>query len=434
MLVFAAQATERLQYILDEILLHRLGLKYTITDNPDYFLASQTPKINYSQDLVEACLNIPASNLLYDERIVAQKLEVREHPSWKKTFFNHTYINIPDFKTTTSYLPFDMLSASFYLLSRYEEYLGAGTDEHKRFKAENSLAFQQEFLHFPLVDFWVQTLATNLQKCYPKLGLNQNTFRQLNTIDIDFAYKFKGLSNGSKWRKILGSILKGKPDFIPINPPEPDPYDTYEFLLNAADKKQIETQFFFLFADYGNHDKNISPNSIEMKNLVQTLAKKYSCGIHPSYKGALISKLYQKEHQYFKQYTGKDALHSRHHFLKIKMPESYQRMLKMGIQHDYSMAYSKHLGFRASTAQAFKCYDLLQEKTLDVWIHSPCVMDVTLKNGLNLNITEAIQKIKDLKETVKSVNGEFISIWHNSNFGSAENWENWEEVYLSLFE
>jgi hypothetical protein len=434
MLVFAASVTERLKYILDEVLLHRLGVSYSITDKPVYFSASQSPKINYNTTLLEGCVNIPAQNLLFDEQIIPQKLQVETHITWKKVFYQNSYISIPDFKSNTAVLPFDLLAASFYLLSRYEEYLGTKTDEHNRFKAENSIAFQYDFLDYPLVDFWVQTLGKQIQKCYPNIRLNPSNFKQVNTIDIDFAYKYKGLSLAAKWRKTIGSILRNKPDYKAFNPPQKDPYDTYDFLLETPNAKGIETLFFFLLADYGKHDLNLSPKSAELKNLIQNLQQKNTIGIHPSYKGSLIGKLYQKEHAYFKLHSGQDARLSRHHFLKIKIPQSYIKMQKMGITHDYSMAYSKHLGFRASTAKPFKFYDLAQEKTLEVWVHSPCLMDVTLKNALKLSVEQSKIMIKQYKEICQSLGGEFISIWHNSNFDPTENWENWDEVYLSLFE
>jgi hypothetical protein len=434
MLVFAPQITERLKYVLDEILLHRFGLSYSITDKPDYFNASQTPKINYSQELIQGCVNIPMVDLLFQETIAKQAIEVKENTYWRKIFFSKTYSEIPDFKIDTSYLPFDLLAASFYLLSRYEEYLPTKLDEHNRFKAENSLAFQHNFLSIPLIDYWLQSFKKSIHTCYPELKLNQGKFTQINSIDIDFAYKYKGLSPLSKLRKFIGSAMKGKLNLLPFYPPEKDPYDQYLFLAEAADEKEIETIFFFLLANYGNHDKNIAPQRVEIKQLVQILHNKYTCGIHPSYKGSLVNKLYQKEHQFFKEYTGADARLSRQHFLKIKMPDTYVKMLKMGIEHDYTMAYSKQIGFRASTSKPFKCYHLLEEKTLDVWIHAPCLMDVTLKYALNLTIDEAKQTIKRLKETVREVDGEFISIWHNSNLSEEENWNEWRAVYLSLFE
>jgi hypothetical protein len=43
-------------------------------------------------------------------------------------------------------LPFDPLAATFYLVSRYEEYLPFIPDEHGRFPAKQSFAFSNGFL------------------------------------------------------------------------------------------------------------------------------------------------------------------------------------------------------------------------------------------------------------------------------------------------
>ena len=40
---------------------------------------------------------------------------------------------------------FDVFSASFYLVSRYEEYLPYVKDMYERFQAENSLAYKHNF-------------------------------------------------------------------------------------------------------------------------------------------------------------------------------------------------------------------------------------------------------------------------------------------------
>jgi len=42
-------------------------------------------------------------------------------------------------------LPFDIFSAAFYLVTRYEEYFSHEWDEHKRFSYTNSLAFKNHF-------------------------------------------------------------------------------------------------------------------------------------------------------------------------------------------------------------------------------------------------------------------------------------------------
>jgi hypothetical protein len=434
MLVFAAHSTERVKYILNFLLTECLGIAYDVTDNPEYFRKSHSQKINYSHHIIEGCINIPSNNLLFQDTIVVQKIEMHAHPNWHKYFFKTPYKEVPDFKVQTTFLPFDLLSASFYLLSRYEEYLNESRDEHNRFKPQNSIAFKEDFLSFPLVDYWVQQFAKLLKIQYPEIVINEPSFKQINTIDIDFAFKYKGLGLIQRARKFSGSLLKGKVDYQPLFPPQSDPYDTYDFLIAEARAKNIETLFFFLLADYGAYDKNIPPHSKEMKSLVNELSPHFTCGLHPSYKAGIDKKLHIKERSVFKSLFSKEATHSRHHFLKVRLPESYRELEKFGATDDYTMAYSSQIGWRASTCHSFLFYDLPQETTRNIRVHSPCVMDVTLRNSLDLNVTEAQQKIAELKTQAQKVNGEFISIWHNSNFDETQGWSNWKQVYQSIFE
>jgi hypothetical protein len=434
MLVFAAHPSERLIFILNQILVVRLGLSYKLTDNPTYFEKSPSLRINYGTEIVEGCLNIPAINLLYEENIRPQQIEVIPAEPWHFLFFETSFQEIPDFRKHTIHLPFDILSASFYLLSRYEEYFLSKKDEHNRFKPEDSLACKQNFLQLPLVDIWLNQFALLLKKQYPELSFTSPKYTQLNTIDIDFAYKYKGLSFWQKSKKYLGSWLRKKPDNKALHPPAEDPYDTYDSLLKYPSVKNIKTYFFFLLADYGGHDKNIAPQSLEMLELINKLKQHNLCGIHPSYKAGINAKVYKQEHTLFEKLFHSKPILSRHHFLKIRLPESYEWMETLGIKNDYSLAYSSQVGFRASTCFPFQFFHLPKNKTLDIWVHSPCLMDVTLKNSLNLNPQEAIDLIKKLKSEVQKVNGEFISIWHNSSFDIESGWQDWDQVYQGLFE
>ena len=61
-------------------------------------------------------------------------------------------------QVTKSVLPFDIFAASFYLLSRYEEYLPHVKDDYGRFTASESIAYKNKFLHQPVVDIWAYKL------------------------------------------------------------------------------------------------------------------------------------------------------------------------------------------------------------------------------------------------------------------------------------
>ncbi len=434
MLIYAVNHTPRLQYVLDELIVNRLGLSYKITDNQEYFKKSPSFKINYHVQIREACLNIPASYLLSEDTIHEVSPRAEPDKKWKYIFFKEDFIDIPDVKTDTQILNFDLFSCVFYLLSRYEEYLPSHKDEHARYVETNSLAFRAGFLEFPLVDYWVQNLKICLKKLYPEIVFKPISFTQINSIDIDFAYKYKGLSMLGQARKAIGSILRNNFDAQVFDPPEKDPYDTYDYLTRIATEKNVPTIFFFLLANSGKYDKNLSPNSPILQKKFNELSLQFESGLHPSYASNSNIRQLGKEFLLFEKITGKKSRISRNHFLKIKLPSSYEHLIEQGVEYDYSLAYTTSLGFRASTSMAFYFFDLLSNKSTKLRVQPPCLMDVTLRLAMQLKPEEAIKKIQELKASVMEVEGTFISIWHNSSFDEKEGWAGWDQVYEAMFE
>jgi len=92
------------------------------------------------------------------------------------------------------------------------------------------------------------------------------------------------------------------------------------------------------------------------------------------------------------------------------------------------MAFHDSSGFRAGTSIPFQWYDLKKEKAENLKIYPHVTMDATLRHYEKLNSQEAIDKVISLKEEVKSVEGRFSFIWHNSSFADMYGWAEWKEV------
>src|SRR4030095_6972305 len=115
-------------------------------------------KINYSKErITETEFRIQNTQLLFEKGCHEQTIECFEINSYK-AFFN-----------TEGDLPFDIFAASFYLLSRYEEYLPHKRDDYGRYAYENSLAFKEGFLHLPLINIWIEDFKNSLQLKFPSL-------------------------------------------------------------------------------------------------------------------------------------------------------------------------------------------------------------------------------------------------------------------------
>ena len=61
-------------------------------------------------------------------------------------------------------------------------------------------------------------------------------------------------------------------------------------------------------------------------------------------------------------------------------------------------------------------------------------MDSTLKYYLKTQPNEALSKIQLIIDEVKSVNGHFISLWHNETWSDYNEWKGWIHLYEQMLQ
>ena len=132
MLIYTPIITNRINYIFQLIFETVWKIDYEISDNLDYFTCYDGPKLNYSNSQLADECHIKCQGILTEKGISDQEIIFKE---WNK---------LPIFfQINDSFIPFDIFSASFYLVSRYEEYLPHIKDHYNRFTAKQSLAYQK---------------------------------------------------------------------------------------------------------------------------------------------------------------------------------------------------------------------------------------------------------------------------------------------------
>ena len=225
LLIYSTYNSPRLQYITD-VLLHNLsGIEVSLTISSDEFIQYAGAKINYSQSsLDDDELRIMPSPLLFETNIVPQNILCKEQGNYKVLF-----------PTENGDLYFDIFAASFYLLSRYEEYLPHQPDEYGRFAHTESIAYKEGFLQQPVINYWLFDFQKTLQAKFPFLVFAVKKFRFIPTYDIDlaFSYLHKGLTRntGGLMRSLLKGELAAIKDRIDVlTKKKEDPFDVYEWL------------------------------------------------------------------------------------------------------------------------------------------------------------------------------------------------------------
>lgn len=404
-IIFTEKITNRINYVLDFILIDFSGIDYKITTDFNEFIQSNLPKINFSTQLLENEINFKTDDILLE-----------------------TYI-----RKNVDYSTLNETGVCFYWLSRYEEYSAkpAEFDQHNRFLGSD-LDYSQ-----PIVDEICLNIQQQLKTKYPEISFKQRVFKQINTHDVDYAWKYlhhsPKLKYGSLSKKLIkGDFTEAKKQLKVLNHQEKDPYNTFDYLKELAKKHQIETIFFWLLGDYSHFDKNHPWRNKAQQNLINEIASWAKIGIHPSYQSNKNSSLLTTEISRLKSITGIDVKLSRQHFIKLNFPQTYQQLLINEISEDYTMGFPHRLGFRAGTSTPFKWFDLSTDQQTLLTIYPFVAMDVTLKNYLKLSPLQAIEELKKIKQTIKATNGTFITLFHQSNLN--EDWAEWRKVYESIFE
>lgn len=426
-LIYASNVSARFRYVVNWLFKEQLQLGVTYAKGKEEIVDAKCV-ITYGM-LYNNCMSIPKSGLLTERGI---QVAAPPKGSWD---------GIPTlFPTVDKHyaLPFDIFSAIFFLISRYEEYYNYTPDEHGRYPATNSIMYKREWMRRPIVDEWVSAFRMFLEREFDiKIPASKYSFQPTYDIDMAYSYLHKGTRRiaGGYWRaikrmdikevKMRRRILKGH---------QQDPYDSFGWLRALHGEHGFVPIFFILAALRTTlYDKNIPPKHPAMVQVIKELAAQGVIGLHPSYysdgKGVI-----EKEKEVLEEVVGQQIALSRQHYIKSVLPYAYRNLVKNGITDDYSMGYGTHLGFRAGTSNSFLWFDLERDEVTKLRVHPFCFMDATAHFNEKLSVGEAFSVLEEMNQVLKEVGGRLITVFHNFSLGSDEQWAGWKEAYAEFLE
>lgn len=424
LLLYTHTVTPRLEYIVDFFSRELFDEPIEVTSSRAAYNASIQPRINYSgQAFSENEFFIEHTSLLFEKGIREQPVDCFE-VNFHKAFFQ-----------TRGDFPFDIFAASFYLLSRYEEYLPHKKDEYGRYAHTNSLAFREGFLQQPLVNIWMEEFRKALQQKFPNLRFKGKNFKCILSYDIDMAwsYRYKGFMRNmggfarsikkGNWQQVKDrwEVLRGK---------RKDPFDCFEWLDALHLYCRLKPYYFFLVAQkQTGYDKNTPLNVKQFQSLVEYYSNSYKVGLHPSWQTGDDEDLFESELEWMEDVTGRAIIHSRQHYLRFNLPGTFRTLTNLGIQKEFSMGYGTINGFRASVCSSFYWYDLEKDDSTTLMLFPFCFMDANAYYEQGYTPHQAYAELMQFYTSVKKLNGMLVTIWHNSILGTDSSFAGWREMF-----
>ncbi len=426
MLVYSPQITPRITYTLNLVLRQWMGIEFKVTMCKFEFDDSLESKLCYADELVSGSLWIKPSGLLERNDVLPVDISAQG-----------AGLNFVCFAQAEGSLPFDVFSAIFYLVSRYEEYLPFTPDQHGRFPSHASMLVKQGIHELPIVDVWVAQLAGLLKSAYPYISIKTQPVKHIIHVDVDNAYAHKGKGVVRTCGKVAKSIVSFRllEAFEIVSTTmgvKHDAFDTYSEISEALSTAGVEQRWYFHLGNLGKFDRPVSWRSKLIKRAMKTAASKGEVGIHPSYEAGSNLALLRAEVSRFTTIMGKQPEISRFHYLRFRFPESFRLLVNVGIKHDYSLGFTDRIGYRAGTSRAFPFFDLTENRAETLLLHPFVAMDSALNYQLNLSAEEAVQQISNFFRQQQHTGGEFGVVFHNEILSRKAPWLGWDSYFYSI--
>ncbi len=330
----------------------------------------------------------------------------------------------------------DIFASSFFMLTRWEEYVISEKDNHGRTPDELQLSVKHNFNERPIVNEY----AEMLRQMFAYLGFeieNKHTYKAKITHDIDFFARYgkfpkfiKAIGGDIFVRKSLKKAINTLRLYFKIKSGKvKDPYDTFDFLMNLSEKAGLKSHFYFIPAILGEEDAQYTISDKKVaKTILKIKNKGHIVGIHGAYRSYKNKDLFCKELQRFPKEIKIEE--GRQHFLRFKNPETWQMLEDCKIKKDSTIGFINNVGFRAGTCSEYSVFNVITREKLKLKEQPLIVMEQALiKKYPDKN--DFFDKIIAMKDTVKKYKGIFVVLWHNNNFNIPE-WEKYKKIYEKI--
>ncbi|AHE67637.1 polysaccharide deacetylase family protein [Legionella oakridgensis] len=345
-----------------------------------------------------------------------------------KNDLNGTFFLITD---KAIHLNLDVFGSSFFLLTGYEEFVKKERDIHGRFPFEASHAYQNQYVHRPLVNEYLEILWACMKHLWPDLERKQHRYqlRLTHDVDIPFRYAFASWKNCTKemakltLNKQYMQALQQPYNFYMVKVRKKalsDPFNTFSFLMDIAEKQGISATFYFMVEHTNRMNADYSLTHPFLIELLKTIHHRgHQIGLHGSYYSYQSEKIVHQEIEWLKKTCDSYGITqnywgNRQHYLRWDPQSTASILHQASINHDSTVGYAEQTGFRAGTCFDYYLYDLATGKQLAVIERPLVVMEASLLGYMNLNHEDAYKEIKKLQQVCKFYHGNFTLLWHNS--------------------
>lgn len=321
----------------------------------------------------------------------------------------------------------DIFASTFFMLTRWEEYVCEKKDHFERFPLAESLAYKNNFLDRPIVNEYVEMLWNMLKHLGIEQKRKEKKFELALTHDVDALRYWKNTIKSFK--TIARDILKFRLMLLIRDIKScvlsavglcKDPFDTFDYLMDVSESINAKSRFFFMACEPTAFDDGYNILDENCRALIRKINERgHLIGLHSSYFAYNDPEILKNQFNLLSNHSLQPITSVRQHCLRFEVPLTWQIMDDNKIEWDSSMGFANKEGFRCGVCYDFSVFNILTRQKLKLKEKSLVAMDVSFfYQGLAPESVK--QKITELLNRVRKYNGTFVFLWHNSSLNSNE--------------
>lgn len=321
----------------------------------------------------------------------------------------------------------DIVAATFFMLSRWEEFIVSERDRHGRFKARSSVAFKQDFLDRPIVDEYALVLKTWIAALAPWNVTTGRRFSVQLSHDVDHVRSsIRSIGGDLLRRPSLGKVARGL-QHICWAKSDPHLQGCYQ-LADISERYGFKSAFYIKGSSPGPMDSGYDPSGRLIQRCLRDLASRgHELGFHAGYRTSDNLETFLAEKSRVEAALKIAPRGGRQHYLRFDVSSTWKLWEKGGFAYDSTVGYAQHEGFRCGTCHPYVPFIMADDRQCELREVPLIVMDGTLKSYRQLTPEIGERAIIRLARRCKSVGGVFTMLWHNSS--TVRGWEAWFEMY-----
>lgn len=208
------------------------------------------------------------------------------------------------------------------------------------------------------------------------------------------------------------------------------PYINFQKIMELEKKYKAKSTFYFITAkqDPRRFRYNIEDIADEVKSIARS---GWEVGLHGGYDSFNDIDAIKREKSRLESVLGREVVGYRNHYLRFRIPNTWEHLEKCGFKYDTTYGYSNMIGFRNGMCHPFRPYHMQRRQWMDIYELPLHVMESALFDFAKPD--EAWELIKGLLEKVESNKGVITVLWHNNVFSFPFR-DRWAQVYEKILQ